>query len=93
MGLHKKIRQVRHEICPNSRETAHVRLEAIAGANNPYSLLQVFNIGHFITESGAVVYVTRCNPVEVLPRVGLNCTEEIPMTWNTQITSWAPSAA
>ncbi len=30
--------QVRHEICLNRRETAHVRLEAIAGANNPYSI-------------------------------------------------------
>jgi hypothetical protein len=85
MGLHEKIRQVRHKICQNSRETAHARLEAIAGANNPYSLLQVFDIGHLITESEAVVYVTRCNPVEVLSRVGLNCTEEIPKTWNTQL--------
>ncbi len=35
-----------------------------------------------ITKSRAVVYVTRCNPVEVLPRVSSNCTEEIPVTWN-----------
>jgi hypothetical protein len=38
MGLHKKIRQIRHEICQNRREMAQVRLEAIAGADNPYSL-------------------------------------------------------
>jgi hypothetical protein len=31
MGLHEKIRQVCHEICQNRRETALVRLEAIAG--------------------------------------------------------------
>jgi hypothetical protein len=59
-----------------------VRLEAIAGADNPYSLLQVFGRGHVITKNGAVAYVTRCNPVEVLPRVSNNCTEEIPITWN-----------
>jgi hypothetical protein len=82
MGLHEKIRQVRHEICQNRRETAHVRLEAIAGADNPYSLLQVFGRGHVITKSGAVAYVTRCIPVEVLPRVSNNCTEKIPVTWN-----------
>jgi hypothetical protein len=29
-----------------------------------------------------VAYVTRCNPVEVLPRVSSNCTKEIPVTWN-----------
>jgi hypothetical protein len=82
MGLHEKIRQVRHEICQNRRETAQVRLEAIAGADNPYSLLQVFGRGHVITKSGAVTYVTRCNPVEVLPRVSSDYTEEIPVTWN-----------
>jgi hypothetical protein len=77
MGLHEKIRQVRHEICQNQRETAQVRLEAIAGADNPYSLLQVFRRGHVITKSRAVAYVTRCNPVKVLPRVSNHCTEEI----------------
>jgi hypothetical protein len=82
MGLHEKIRQVRYEICQNRRETAQVRLEAITGADNPYSLLQVFGRGHVISKSGAVAYVTRCNPVEVLPRVSSNCTEEIPVTWN-----------
>ncbi len=82
MGLPEKIRQVWHEICQNRREVAQVRLEAIAGADNPYSLLQVFGRGHMISKSGAVAYVTRCNPVEVLPRVSGNCTEEIPVTWN-----------
>jgi hypothetical protein len=57
-----------------------VRLEAIASADHPCSLLQVFGRGHVITKSGAVVYVTRCNLVEVLPRVRRNCTEEIPVT-------------
>jgi hypothetical protein len=42
MSLQEKIRQVRHEICQSRRETAFVRLEAIAGADNPYSLLQIF---------------------------------------------------
>jgi hypothetical protein len=78
MGLHEKIRQVRHEICQNRREVAQVRLEA----DNPYSLLQVFGRGHVISKSKAVAYVTRCNPVEVLPRVSSNCMEEIPVTWN-----------
>ena len=60
---------------------AYVRLEAIAGASNPYSLIQVFGRGHTVATSGAVAYVTRCNPVEVMPRVSGNCTEEIPVTW------------
>ncbi len=74
MGLQENIRQLRHKICQNRRKTAHVRLEAITGADNPYSLLQVFGRGNMIPTSGAVAYVTRCNPVEVLLRVSLNCT-------------------
>jgi len=81
MSLQEKIKQVRYEICQSRRETAFVRLEAIAGADNPYSLLQVFGRGHIIAKSGAVAYVTRCRPVEVLPRMSSNCTEEIPVTW------------
>jgi hypothetical protein len=54
LGLQEKIQQVRHEICQNRRETAQVRLEAIAGVDNPYSLLQVFGRGHMITKSRAV---------------------------------------
>jgi hypothetical protein len=68
MGLQEKIRQVRHETCQNRRETTQVRLEAMAGADNPCSLLQVFGRGHVITKSRAVAYMIRCNLVEVLPR-------------------------
>ncbi len=60
------------------------------GLTAPYSLLQVFGRGHVITKNGAVVYVTRCNPVEVLPNISLNCTEEIPVTTPTNL--WTPSA-
>ncbi len=35
MGLHEKIRHVKHEICQNRRETAHVWLEDIAGQTTP----------------------------------------------------------
>jgi hypothetical protein len=35
-------RQVKAEICDNRGQIAHVRLESLAGAENPYSLMQVF---------------------------------------------------
>ncbi len=38
MGLHEKIKQVKHEICHNRRDTTHVQLEA----DNSYSLLKVY---------------------------------------------------
>ncbi len=61
MSLKERIRQVKAEICDNRRQIAHVRLESLAGAENPYSLMQVFGRGHQITRNGAPVYVTNAN--------------------------------
>jgi hypothetical protein len=56
--------------------------QGIAGAENPYSLMQVFGRGHQVTRNGAMVYVTRCQAAEVLPRTHTNCTNEIPAILN-----------
>jgi hypothetical protein len=71
-----------YAICVNRREIAHTRLEAIAGADNPYSLITIFGRGHLAIKAGGAVYVTRCSPVEVVPQSHRNCTEEIPVTVN-----------
>ncbi len=36
MTMKEKLRQVRNAICVNRREIAHMKLEAVAGADNPY---------------------------------------------------------
>jgi hypothetical protein len=82
MSMKEKLRHVRGAICVNRREIAHTRLEAIAGADNPYSLITIFGRGHLAIKAGGAVYVTRCSPVEVLPQSHRNCTEEIPVTVN-----------
>jgi hypothetical protein len=82
MSMKEKLRQVRGAICVNRREIAHTRMEAIAGADNPYSLIPIFRRGHLAIKAGGAVYVTRCSPVEVVPRSHKNCTEEIPVTVN-----------
>jgi hypothetical protein len=82
MSMKEKLRQVRGAICVNRRQIAHTRLEAIAGAHNPYSLITVFGRGQLAIKAGGAVYVTRCSPVEVVPRSHGNCTEEIPVTVN-----------
>jgi hypothetical protein len=41
MTLQETIRQVKAEICEDQKQIAHTRLESIAGAENPYSLMQV----------------------------------------------------
>jgi hypothetical protein len=60
MTLQKTIRQVKAEICKNCKQIAHTRLESIAGAENPYSLMQVFGRGQQVTCNWATVYVTSC---------------------------------
>jgi hypothetical protein len=77
MTLQETIRQVKAEICEDRKQIAHTRLESIAGAENPYSLMQVFGRGHLVTRNGATVYVTRCQAAEVLPKTHTNYTNEI----------------
>jgi hypothetical protein len=82
MSMKEKLRQVRGAICVNRREIAHMRLEASAGADNPYSLVTIFGRGHLAIKARGDVYVTRCSPVEVIPWSHGNCMEEIPVTVN-----------
>jgi hypothetical protein len=82
ISMKEKLRQVRSAICVNQREIAHTRLEAIAGSDNPYSLITIFGRGHLAIKAGRAVYVMRCAPVEVVLRSHKNCTEEIPATLN-----------
>jgi hypothetical protein len=77
MSMKEKLRQVRGAICENRRDIARTRLEPVAGADNPYSLISIFRRGHLAIKAGGAVYVTRCSPVEVIPRTHSNCTEEI----------------
>jgi hypothetical protein len=48
MTLQETIRQVKAKIWENRKQIAHTRLESLAGAENPYSLMQVFRKGHQI---------------------------------------------
>ncbi len=82
MMLQETIHQVKAEICEDRKQVAHTRLESTAGAENPYSLMQVFGRGHQVTRNRATVYVTRCQATEVLPTTHSNCTNEIPAILN-----------
>jgi hypothetical protein len=52
MSMKEKLRQIRGAICVNRREIAHTRLEAIAGADNPHSLITIFGRGHLAIKGG-----------------------------------------
>ncbi len=59
----------------------HSRLEAIAGADNLYSLIMIFGRGHLAIKVGGAVYVARCVPVEVIPQSLKNLAFEIPFSF------------
>jgi hypothetical protein len=60
MTMKEKLSEVRSAICVNRREIAHTRLEAVTGADNPYSLITIFRGGHLaIKAGGGAVYVTK----------------------------------
>jgi hypothetical protein len=82
MTLKEKLTQVGSAICAYREEIAHTCLEAVAGADNPYSLLAIFGKGHLLIKAGGTVNVTRCAPVEAIPRSHKNYTEEIPALHN-----------
>ncbi len=79
MTMKENLRQVRNAISVNRREIAHTKHEAIAGMDNPYSLIKIFGRGHLAIKA---VYITRCALVEVIPRSHKNCTEEKPALSN-----------
>ena len=72
---------VQTEMCKTDRKTIYNKLQAIAGANNPYSLLDVYGPGHAVYKAGAAAYVVKCAPVEVERSSFPNCTEEIPVKY------------
>jgi hypothetical protein len=62
MSMKEKLRQVRGAICVNRREIAHTRLEAIAEAHNPYSLITIFERGHLAIKASRGRPLWRCCP-------------------------------
>jgi hypothetical protein len=41
--MEKKLQQVRRAICMNCRETTHMRLAAVAGADSYYGLIEIYS--------------------------------------------------
>jgi len=73
---------VHTELCRLDRVTKQLKLQAIAGANNLYSLLDIYGKGHTLYKAGAVVYISKCVPVDATIAHHQNCTTEIPVIVN-----------
>ena len=70
---------VQTELCRVARRTLYNKLQAISGAHNVYSLLDIYGPGHMVYQAGAAAYVTKCVGIEVTRAEFQNCTHEIPV--------------
>jgi hypothetical protein len=82
MGLHEMIRQVKHKIYQKQERNCTHLTGGHSWGRKPLQPAAGLQPRSRNLKSGAVAYVKRYNPVEVVPRVSPNCTEEIPITWN-----------
>lgn len=82
MRMYERFEAVHAEICELDRRTLHLKLQAIAGVSNPYSLLDLFGPGHVVYTAGATAYVSKCIPVQAVRVDYHNCTEEVPVSVN-----------
>jgi hypothetical protein len=82
LKLYRRFEEVQSDICELDRKILHNKLQAIAGALNPYALLDLYGIGHQVIVAGAAAYVGRCVPVEATRAEFGNCTTEVPVSIN-----------
>ncbi len=92
MSMKEKLRQVRGAICENRQDIARTRLEAVAGADNPYSLISIFGRGHLAIKAGEAMYVTKCLPVEVFLGSTAIAWRRSRLRSTAQRLPWTPSA-
>ena len=84
MATANRFAQVQAELCAVEWKTLFNKLQAVAGGDNSYALLDIYGHGHQVYQAGAVVYVTKCIPVDI-PRVEFkNCTQEVPVLYRNQ---------
>ena len=76
--------QVKLAICENRRQLMLSRLEAVAGTDNLYSLVNVLRRGVLLTQARSFFYAITGFPVSVTPRSieSGNCSHEIPAFYN-----------
>ena len=80
MRMERKFASVLEQLCVLDKKILDARLQMIAGSNNPYALRDIFGVGVEVIRSGAVAYINKCAPVQVvLTEYTRNCTIEVPV--------------
>ncbi len=70
---------VQNDLCSLERTVLHTKLQALSGASNDYSLVDILGKGHHVFSMGTVAYVASCIAVEAQKADLQNCTKEIPV--------------
>jgi hypothetical protein len=82
MHTARRFENVQGAICDVDLKTIHNKIQALSGAMNPYSLMDLYGPGHAVYVAGSAAYVTKCAPLEATRAHFDNCTKEIPVLVN-----------
>ena len=82
MQMSRKFEKVQGAICAVDLKTIHNKIQAIAGAMNPYAMMDLYGPGHAVYVAGSAAYVTKCAPLEATRADFPNCTKEVPVLVN-----------
>ena len=79
MRMYDRFELVQNDLCSLERTVLHTKLQALSGASNDYSLVDILGKGHHVFSMGTVAYVASCIAVEAQKADFQNCTKEIPV--------------
>jgi hypothetical protein len=79
LRVYSRFAEVQTDLCEVERKTAYNKLQALAGGDNAYALLDTYGRGHRVFKAGNVVHVAKCVEKEATVASFPNCTEEVPV--------------
>ncbi len=79
MRMYDRFELVLNDLCSVYRTVLHTKLQALSGASNDYSLVDILGKGHHVFSMGTVAYMASCIAVEAQKADFQNCTKEIPV--------------
>jgi len=79
LQMRARFEDIVFDICLLDRKILFNKIQAVAGVENPYALLDLYGPGHHVYKNGVNAYVAKCPPVEANRAEYPNCTHEIPV--------------
>ncbi len=79
LRMYDRFELVQNDLCSLERTVLHTKLQALSGASNDYSLVDILGKGHHVFSMGSTAYVASCVAVEAQKADYQNCTKEIPV--------------